>query len=976
MKRVLQFLTFLSVVFLLMSGGGIFAGEIKFRHLTVDDGLPSNVVNVVFQSRTGFIWVGTKEGLARFDGHRMVRIPMPENEYDLVSKRRINALCEDDEYNLWMGTTYGVLCYNQVTETFKHYLFDEENRLDLSRFVNSIVIGKDGVLWAGTRNGIFYLDKERDQFVVYPYFFHHNEFRSITKGERIVRVLFFDRLGYLWVGTEGNGANRLNLSDHTKNVFLNDPLNPNTLCSNFVETIFEDSFGILWFGTTNGLARYDRENESFQCILKGEGEAGLSDDIVTSIMEDGMGNLYTGTRNGLDFFQRREKKIIHYFHHPDNQQSISSNNINCCFRDRTGAYWIGSMQGINSFNYRTHRFELHQSVPDDKNSLINNTLRTLVTDKKQNIWIGTQNNGIDRFERSSGKFFHYSLDDPGKNRIYTSFLSRSGELFFGTGEGILKYHPAVDRFKLFDFDGKHSYTNKGIYEIVEDKEGNLYFSEMDRGLFRYNIREKTLEEISLHLKDIDPSKARNIKVMHFDQSGNLWFSLQMAGVARYNPKTGHIVHWGQGMNGLQSNQVWDIFENEQGIWLGTENGLHLYHRSSDLFTNYNVQQGLPGSIVVSILEDDAHRLWLGTNKGLSCFDHGKGTFVNYSGSDGLQGDIFEYKVKQKTGNSLLFGGNNGLNIFNPDEFASNTYVPVPRFTNLNISKHAVSPNQEVGSNVPLKRSVILVDRIELKDSYRDIEIEFSAFSYIDSRKNSYKYHFSGEKDTVWLFTEENKNSLYFPRLKPGNYLLQVKAANCDGIWSREPVALKIRVTRDLRKIAGYISNFFLVLIIAGMLFYFRKSLKKVLLELKRKSRQAERSDLLLPRFKLDPNLDPRIKKDLQRLIDCMEKEHMYLDKRLTKIQLAAHLKISLANLSSLLREQLDIGFNDFVNYFRVEAVKKMLNDPKNKDFTLLSIAEDCGFNSKTSFYRIFKNFIGLTPAEYLEKHITKNVKSL
>ncbi|SHE30556.1 ligand-binding sensor domain-containing protein [Mariniphaga anaerophila] len=965
----MQKIKFLLLLILMLPSTKFFAREIVFHRYSVDDGMPSSMVNVVFQSHTGFIWFGTKEGLARFDGHNIVPIPLPDDDFDQISKLRITSLCEDDDHNLWIGTTYGVLCYNQLTEKFKHYLFDEENPLDLSRFVNYLTFSDEWGLWAGTRNGIFYLDKEKDQFVVYPHFAHHNEFKSITMGERIVNALFFDRLGYLWVGTAGNGINRLNLKEHSKQVFLHEPNNPSTPCSNFVETIFEDSFGVLWFGTTIGLARFDREKESFYCITKGNGKFGLSDDHVTSIMEDTKGNLYIGTKNGLDYYKRREEEIVKYQHYPHDLYSISSSIINCCFHDRSGTYWVGTMHGANSFSYRNHHFDLYQSVPNDKSTLANNMLRTIVADKQGNIWMGTQNEGIERFDRRLRRFFHYRQNSSAANHILTSFLSGAGELYFGTEEGILKYNQPKDRFDLFDFGGIYEFSDRGIYEIVEDKYGNLYFSEMDRGIFRYDKNSKKIEKLDLHLDQIDPSRVNNIKVMHIDSSGKLWFSLQMSGVGRYDLETGHTEHWNKEDNGLASNQVWDIFENEKGIWLGTENGLCFYNDSTNTFDNFNIQDGLPGPIVVSILEDDNKHLWLGTNKGLSYFEPENRTFVNYSGSDGLQGEIFEYKVKQKIGELLLFGGNNGFNVFNPNEFTRNPYIPVPRFTNLSIFKHTVSPNQKVGGNIPLKRSMVFEEQINLKDSHEDIEIEFSAFSYVDSDKNSYKYYFAEKGDTAaWTYTTGEKNSLSFSSLKPGDYELRIKAANCDGIWSEEPVSVTIKVTRDLRKLIGYISNAFLVLVIAVLLIYFRKVLKQFLPEWRRKKQQPD-SAHSLPRFKLDPHLDPRTKKDLQLLIESMERERLFLDKRLTKIQLAAHLKISLAQLSKLLKEQLDVGFNDFVNYYRVEAVKEMMSDPKNKDFTLLSIAEDCGFNSKTSFYRIFKNFMGLTPAEYFEKYV-------
>ncbi|PIF05981.1 MAG: hypothetical protein CSA36_03920, partial [Draconibacterium sp.] len=136
-KRIISFLL---IVFLIVASKDSYGQEIKFSRLNIEDGLPSNMINVVFQSQKGFIWFGTREGLARFDGHRIVQISLPEEEFGLVARKKITAICEDDENNLWIGTGYGVLCFNLVTETFSHYLFDEENKLGLSNLIYSLTV--------------------------------------------------------------------------------------------------------------------------------------------------------------------------------------------------------------------------------------------------------------------------------------------------------------------------------------------------------------------------------------------------------------------------------------------------------------------------------------------------------------------------------------------------------------------------------------------------------------------------------------------------------------------------------------------------------------------------------------------------------------------------------------------------------------------------------------------------------------------
>ncbi|TLX76464.1 helix-turn-helix domain-containing protein [Labilibacter sediminis] len=944
----------------------LFSQEIRFHRLFVEDGLPSNVVLCLYQDSHGFIWVGTKEGLARYDGHHILPVNMPFNGNNMISDLRIKSICEDHSDNLWIGTDYGVFKYNLEFGTFSHYDLDLDNSLNLSRIVNSIVVSPKGLIWAGTRNGIFFYNESKDRFENYPHFAHHKKYLSISKSERIVNTIFFDRLGYLWIGSGGNGITRLNLEDNSKKIFVNNPLDKNSVSSNFINAIFEDSFGILWFATTNGIARFNREDEEFLNFLKNEDGTGLSDNIVSSIMEDEAGNLFIGTQEGLDYFNRRQNRFTYYQNHPEKDSSISSNTISCCLKDNTGAYWVGTMQGMNSFSKHEYSFELHRAIPGNLNSLSENALRAIVEDNEGMIWIGTQNKGVNRYEISTNSFTLFTSNDVHRNQILTGFTNRKGEVFFGTTGGMIKFNHKKECFEEFDFQGKYKFS-KGVYTFTEDADNNYWFTELDRGMFKYDSKLDSVSHVDLKMPGKGDSFTKNIKVLHFDKNGRLWFSIHLGGLGIYDPETEitNLLEFGD--KGLETIQIWDIYEDHRGIWLGSENGLFHYTYEDDRFINYNVSHGLPGNLVVSILKDDSGRLWLGTNKGLSCFYPEAKTFINYNSPDGLQGEIFEYKVKLKSGKYLIFGGNHGFNVFKPELFGLNEYVPIPRFTNLTISNHLVKTGEKVGFNVPLENDMSFGKSISLIDTYSNIEFEFSAFSYVDAPKNRYKYQFSGANDTSWVYLEGNKNSISFPLFKPGVYQLKVMASNNDGLWSKTPALIDIHVSRNYRSILGYISNVFLVLIIIWMLFIYRKSLRKAIVRMGRNEKsRATYMNEPYPHFKLDPNLSPRIKKDLQALIDSMEKERLFLDKQLTKNQLMSHLKISLPHLTMLLKDHLNVGFNDFVNYYRVEAVKKMLDDPKNRDYTLLAVSEDCGFNSKTSFYRIFKKFTGKTPAEYQE----------
>jgi len=542
------------------------------------------------------------------------------------------------------------------------------------------------------------------------------------------------------------------------------------------------------------------------------------------------------------------------------------------------------------------------------------------------------------------------------NAIRTAYVDKEGELFFGTDGGILVYNPQKDRFENFDAKGKIQFK-KGVFEIMQDNQCYYWFAEIDKGLWKWH---PITGETQTYNKDsISGLSSTNLKVLHQTSNGDIWVGSHMNGLCKLpvgQKKYISYTHSDQS-GSLSNNRVYAIFEDSKNhLWIGTGDGLSRYKKEQDSFEVFGVNNGLPGKVILSIQEDSLGRLWLGTNKGLSCFDVEKQQFANFYQEDGLQGNIFEYKVAcTHTSGKLFFGGNNGLNAFYPLDFKMNTFTPHLQFVKVSSSLGMVDVYR-VNQN----------PEIRIKNSEKNVIIELASDSYVETYKNNYSYRLVPQ-DSIWMLLPFSHHQIELPALAVGNYTLEVHVSNNHMKWNPKVSQLHIDVSRDWAHESGLLYGVLITIaltLLAWLSWSKRKARQGLSVKKQKKNKkESKKEPLVRPSDKDKEEWAAAI----TQLNNFMMEHHYYRDKRLTKGQLANQVGWTEAQLSNTLREGLQTNFNDFVNAFRVAEIKERLKDPQSRDFTLLAIAEECGFNSKTSFYRIFKKLTNLTPSEYLER---------
>jgi ligand-binding sensor domain-containing protein/AraC-like DNA-binding protein len=958
----------------------------QFEYMTTADGLSSDVIYSLLQDSRGFIWVGTKEGLNRYDGYELINYSLPRKHFQNPAHRRINALCEDNQGNIWGGTSNGIIKMEAISGALIHYDLPSSGKVSQSRYVSSIVVNSNGQLFVGTRNGIFRYNSQIDQFERYTYFPFHSKFNNYNKGERVVNNLYFDRFGKLWVATAGNGVSILDLERKKNVTYSRRKRNLSRISSNYVEEIYEDQFGVVWMATANGLSRFDRETEEFLVYRNDpKNPESITDNYVRTIFEDEKGNLFVGTKDGLDLFNRKEGSFSHFKNHPHKKESISNNNILCMLREKSGTFWIGTMLGLNYLSPKAMSFELYQNIPDEPLSLSNNILRTVVEDQQGQLWVGTMKDGINRLDPATGKFSAYRIEGrSGKtkklNAIRTAMVDRQGQVFFGTDGGMLRFSHGKNRFEPYTFGGKLKFR-KGVFALLHAQDGSYWVAEIDHGLHHFTPQTGQVQEFRKSREDNTSLSSSNIKVLFQTREGDIWLGTHLNGANRLNEDGRTFTRYAPDRHrkdALSDRRVFVFFEDSAGrLWLGTGMGLNLYLPESDGFKVYQKQDGLPGNVVLSIQEDKKGRLWLGTNRGLSCFDPETSRFVNFTQEDGLQGNIFEYQVAcTSLSGQMYFGGNNGLNAFDPLKFQSNSYQPQVCFTDLKVGGRSWRNTTTFQTQDWLQQALPGAQEMFLTSADREIRIGFSALSFVDSDKNRYQYRLL-PVDSLWHSVEEHQHHVLFSHLERGDYLLEVKASNNNALWSPVPARLKIHVSANWAAYRSWFLSLVLLVLLVIVGWRFRSKTEKkpkqkvAASSLKKAEKKTESSEPVV----VHPSEVPdNLRESTENIIRQMDANSWYLDKKLTKSQLALHLDVSVSHLSTILRDGLQISFNDFINQYRVEAVKKKFEDPRSRDYTLLAIAEECGFNSKTSFYRTFKKFTGLTPTEYLEQQNLTSIK--
>ena len=815
------------------------APKLKFKHISIEQGLSNSTIETIFQDKRGFIWFGTRDGLNRYDGNQMITYRFDAEDTASISDNFIRYIYEDRNQTLWVGTINGLNRFDPATNKFTRYKQIKGNTKSLSsNFVTCIYEDRKGDLWIGTWGGGVNLFIPKENGFIH---FQHTTGKSKSLSSDRVNYLYEDTQGNLWVGAE-NGLNLLNRETQGFKVFqqiAHTYLNTGK-SNNNIRVIKEDRMGNLLLGTEdNGLIMFNYKDTSFKQYRHNEKEPGsLASNLIRSILVDKNWNIWIGGINGgLDLFEPTSSSFYHYQNEPDNVYSLSQRTVSALFEDNQGNMWVGTHRGgVNLYTPNTEKFLLYRQELA-ANSLSYNDVKSFCEDKNGNIWIGTDGGGLNLFDRTTNNFKHYKYDpfntkSIGSNEVLDIMEDSEGNLWIATwGGGLCLFNRTNSTFTRFVADpiNPGSISSNYIQKIFEDSKKNLWVATYYGGLNLLDRKTKKFSRIITDPKQETRLQGNNIISINEDKAGNIWIGTDDGGLNCYLATTKKFIHYFNNVEKMPDLRI--IFvDSKNRLWVG-QTGLYLFNPKNNQFSLYTDTANLSTEFIKGIAEDEQGNFWISTANGLTRFNPESLSFKKYNTADGLQGLEFEANAFLKTKNGeLFFGGVNGFNAFYPENIKTNSFIPPVYITEFNIFNKKVLPGED---NSILKTDISLTKEIKLSHKQSTFSLGFAALNYTALENNQYAYKLEGwDKD--WNYQSNDRKASY-TNLSQGTYTFRIKASNNDGIWNEQGTSVKIIITPPFWN-TWWFETLILISTVTGLIvFYrFRRNLELRRLEEKKK----------------------------------------------------------------------------------------------------------------------------------------------
>ncbi|OGB66201.1 MAG: hypothetical protein A2Y94_14480 [Caldithrix sp. RBG_13_44_9] len=765
-----------------------------FEHITMEQGLSQSTILAITQDQFGFLWLGTQEGLNRYDGYDFTIYKHDPYDKNSLSDNWVTVLFVDQEGYLWVGTNAGgINLFDPGNNGFIRYLHDPDDPGSISdNRILTIYQDRAGSIWVGTMGGgLNRFDKIKKSFENYQFGQKNRE----ATGKFDVTAVLEDREGCLWWGTNNAGLYQINWKKSIFENYRNDPADSRSLSCNQISCLYQDTRGRIWISTNGGgLNRFDPKSKVFKQYRSDPTDPNsLTDDHIYAICEDRLGNLWIGTDDGLNFLSPLNGEMYSVKSDPSIPTGLSNNMIRSIFQDRGGILWVGTYSGaLNKYDRKKSVFKNYTQNLSKMNSLSDKNVWSIFEDNRGYIWIGT-NNGLNRLDRTTDQIVHYfnKRNDPrslSHNLVRTIFQDSQGDLWIGTeGSGLNRYDYKKNNFERFTHDpaNQNSISDNSLRHIYEDTKRNLWIATLN-GLNKFDPKRKHFKKYYHNPQNPNSLSGNHVRYIYEDKRGAIWVAT-FNGLSLYIKKEDRFISFRNSPSNpasLSNDRVLCFHEDHAGrFWIGTYGGgLELLDRNEFIFTHYSKEVGLPNDAIYGILEDDEGNLWLSTNQGLLKFNPETRMIKNFESSDGIQGNEFNGNAffKNKKG-EMFFGGINGITLFSPQEVRENTFIP----------KVVLTSFKKYDQEVKLAQVIYKTDQIDL--SYKDnfFSFEFAALDFSTPGKNKYAYKLDGF-DKEWIYCSTRRYANY-TNLNGGNYTFRVKGSNNDGLWNEEGISLKVMI---------------------------------------------------------------------------------------------------------------------------------------------------------------------------------------
>ncbi|MEM9327911.1 MAG: two-component regulator propeller domain-containing protein, partial [Bacteroidota bacterium] len=730
----------------------------NFRALGLVDGMTSNTVNAILQDSDGYLWIGTEDGLNRYDASSF--IPYRKGEDSLtIHSNTVLAVFEDEDQTVWVGTNAGVAYYNKAVGTFNRLAGTENTS------VRDFVQAAKDRLWLATENkGVLELDLLTRKL---------RPILSNAMGEVATWSLDRDSKGYLWIGTVGQGLFRSSPDGAQVEHIIQ---------QGAVRDIYSTA-NITYVGTEEyGLRAFDGLGYDIEL------PASLSSIRVWSIGHNNE-EVWVGTDgNGL-YVLHPDGKVENHVSNNQKPSSLSVNVIRAITNDRDGGMWLGTyLGGVNYFHPENSVFGHYENDLHDERTLSHNIVLSF-EENHRGLWVGTDGGGVNCFDGQ--KFRRYTADshDLSGNVILCLQDSKEG-LWMGTYQGGLNLY-RNGTFTSFQNDPNDptSLSNNSVWALEVDRQGRLWVGTNGGDLDVYDEATGTFEHHKVDTDDPTKLQSNNIRALFRDAEDYMWVGT-FQGLHRYDHTQGTFSNY-RAKSGA-TDMVMSIAQDREGmLWIGTYGGgFARFDPSTEEFRTFGEDEGLSSNIVFGVVVDDTTGyIWLSTSKGLARFDPEQGQLVNYSILTGLQNDAYNVGAYfQSEDGHLYFGGNKGFTAFEPSSISTSEDRPAVVITDMQVNNKPVTVGAE---DSPLKKHISQTHEVQLRHDQNILDLGFSALSYISPANIEYAYRMRDFEED-WNEVGNRRHAIY-TNLDPGSYTFEVKATNHDGVWNHDATALQISI---------------------------------------------------------------------------------------------------------------------------------------------------------------------------------------
>ena len=738
--------------------------NINFKNITSEDGLSQGTVETIIQDDQGYIWLGTNDGLCRYNGYEFKIYKHDEELENSITNNYIVDIKQDNSGNIWVGTANGLSKIDTKTDLITNYNMNDEEK-SLSHYnIGDILITKSGDVLVGTSDGLNIYNEKKDEF--YRIFNKDSDLSS-----QFIRSLAEDENQNIWVATN-NGIDKIDIKNNKNIISFKTGHGKFDISENDIYVVRYDPKGYIWAGALKeGLNRIDiNTNEVKQYKNDYRDEKSLPGNYVKDILRDSSGNLWVGTDNGLAKYNEQTENFATYKNKIYDKTSLVNDEVFSIQEDKSGLIWVGTYAGISMFDPNTN-IEHYKKDPFDENSISDNSIHGIYEDKDGLLWVGTNSKGVNVINRKNYNVKHLnktSKDYPISDDNINDVVGIDNKIFIATKNGLNEVDKDLKTINIYNTED--GICNNNITALFADSKKNVWIGTAN-GISVLNTNTNEIIDITDILTNHN-IEDQYIKVIYEDSKGNYWVGCFIdGGLVKIDPNKRTIENYRnkkEDKTSISSNNIRSIVEDKNGnIYIGTSYGLNKLNESNNTFERYLEKDGLSNNTVYGLLVDDNNNLWASTNLGISKLDTNTMTFETFNIIDGFQGNEFNGRAyyKNKSG-ELFFGGINGLNIFRPNDINRSRYVPTVIFDEFKV-------NGKVYKDI---------NNQEFKYNENTINISVFISNYKNTKNIQYMYKLEGVSDS-WDISRSN--NINYSDLAPGTYTLKIKARSYSGKVSDE-----------------------------------------------------------------------------------------------------------------------------------------------------------------------------------------------